>query len=232
MFQILLSMLIIYCCQFLTVVPDGFVMVSGGSIDGNSKTASVEVLDLQKTDSACGPIPEHGSTFTEGSLGYFDGKVLYCSYKCHYYVPGATEWVKVDTSNDMSRQRFASASSVIQGVWLISGGTTSGTTTDTPEYWDGTQFHPGPDMPHPMDRHCQVTISDSLVFFFTPKVDASDPVGRTFFLNWNDKSWETLDAGTRTGNRGTCGKVKTSANDWEIVVADKGTSSIFNLQTK
>ncbi len=219
-------------CLYYTDVPDGFVMVLGGFYDGESITGTSEILDLSKADSGCGVIPEnphHGGVF-EGTIGYYGGKVLYCSYNCHEYQPGYSEWKAM--SDSISRQRFAGASSVIQGVWLVSGGTTSGVTTNTTEYWDGALFHPGPDMPQPMNRHCQVTISESRVFFHTPYVDASDPIGRTFFLNWNDKSWERLDSGTMYTLYGTCGMVKTSTNGWEIVVTDIGTSSIFNLQSK
>ncbi len=208
-------------------------MVLGGKLlNGGEKTNNTEILDLSKANNSCNEPAEFPKVdgVEETTLGYYQGKVLYCSYLCHIYEPATNEWVA--TSDRISRQRYGSASSVIQGVWLISGGATVGVKTNTTEYWDGTEFHAGPDMPQPMNLHCQVTVSDNEVFIHTPSIDPNDPVGRTFLLDWNERKWTTLEAGTRTDNRGTCGKVKSSDNGWEIVVANRGTSSIFNLQSK
>ncbi len=210
-------------------MPDGFVLILGGYYTGNSVTNIAEVIDLSQADSGCAELPDHPRNMSDGTLAYYKGKVLHCNNQhCHTYEPGASEWTPL--SDSMSENRPGPASSVIQDVWLITGGSSSTVST---EYWDGTKFHDGPDLPRGMSLHCQVTISDSEIFFLAPWVkDMVDPTNRTFLLDWNDKTWTMLNNGENLWKFMTCGQVKSVSDGWEIVVVGSGVSSIFNIQLK
>ncbi len=210
---------------------DQYVMVLGDYYDdGNPKTETAEIIDITNTNE-CGSIPSLSVAVSDGTMAFYNGKVMYCSSKCHSYKPGDESWTELP--NDvMSTFRRAAASSIIQDVWLISGGQVGRIDVSSTEYWDGVELRNGPDMPQTMDYHCQVTISKSEVFFHSTGIDPDDMLGRTFLLDWDQKTWTTLDPGTRTATFGTCGMVKTSDSGFEIVVADRGQSSIINLQTR
>ncbi len=227
--QIFLHICLTYIrLSYLEPVPDRFVLVLGGFYTGNDKTSSAEVIDIFKTDSGCTQLPDHPLIMSDGTMGYYNEKVLHCNNQhCHSYAPGASEWTPLPDS--MSEQRYSPASSVIQDVWLVTGGSDSTTST---EYWDGTQFHDGPEMPRGMGLHCQVTISDSEVFFLAPWVMNDDPRTRTFLLDWNDKTWTTLDDGENSWQFLTCGQFKSNDNGWEILVTSRSATSIFNIQSR
>ncbi len=201
------------------------MLVLGGYYTGNNKTNSAEVIDLSQKDSDCAELPDHPQSVSDGTMTHYKGKVLYCKKQhCHSYAPGASEWIPL--SDSMSENRPSPASSLIQDVWLITGGL--GTIVST-EYWDGTEFHDGPELPRGMGRHCQVTISDSEIFFHSP---SSDGKSRTFLLDWNDKTWTTLDDGINAWYFLTCGQIKSKEKGLEVVVSSRGATNIFNIQTK
>ncbi len=200
-----------------------------------AKTSASELVDLVHPEPLCKSPPDvpgypHG--IAEGQMAYFQSKVLYCSTGCHSLEPLAEEWTQFVAGNAFYRR--SAASSLIGDVWLISGGYNNKNVIQaSSDYWDGSQFHSGPVIPEPMAYHCQVTISETKVFFSRICYTTDFDIGPTFMLDWINKGWETLASqpDTKRFKRfGDCGKYLTPEGKVEIVSVGDGISDIYNVE--
>ncbi len=202
-------------------------------------TADTELVDVAHPEPHCKSPPNvpFPNGVLDGQITYFQGKVLFCSAGCYSLEPGAEEWTEF--ANKSSFTRVSAASSLIGNVWLISGGYTHGLQfQESSSYWDGSRFHIGPDIPELMAYHCQVTISETEVFFSRiskiPKRSDLD-IGATFVLDWTSQEWKNLtqpETVVRVKNFGDCGKYVTSDGKIEIVSVGDGKSDIYSVDKK
>ncbi len=197
------------------------------------KIAKSELVDLVHAEPICKSPPDvpypHG--VSDGQLTYFQGKVLFCSTGCYSLDPGADEWMEFADSDTFNR--VSAASSLIGGVWLISGGYNNGLQASS-FYWDGSLFRSGPDLPVPMGYHCQVTVSETEVFFSRISFITGVDVGPTYKLDWTSGGWTTLTSlpDTARGKRfGDCGKYITPDGKVEIVSVGDGKSDIYSVES-
>jgi len=101
------------------------------------------------------------------------------------------------------------ASSVIDGKWLLSGGSNDiSTQSKTLLYEDGV-FMPGPDMPARKHSHCQLTLNSTHIFFVG---GGGEDALTTFILDWPSQEYTFLESLPATDSYPACGVINNPAN--------------------
>ncbi len=200
-------------------------MVIGGK-DG-SQLDVVEVIDLDDPNTSCEPVANYPTATEDVAVKLEDGVVKACggvstSRDCYDYDPTSNTW---DSSLGMLLRKRGARSSIIDGVWLVSGDyhIPAGIMT---EMWTGSEFMLGPTLPERMDGHCQVTINATHVFF------ANCDEQTTYLLDWKLQEWVQLDdMSVYRSNICGCGLIHNDEKGNEVVVAGYGSSEIFNFDS-
>ena len=96
----------------------------------------------------------------------------------------------------------------------------------TSEVWDGASFIEGPDLPVPMQRHCQLTLNSTHLFF-------SDlyTTGLTYLYDMERSSWRRVASPSKLYPWGACGLASSEGKGQEVVVALDGSSEIFSIDS-
>ncbi len=204
------------------------MIVIGGynSEDGNLN--SVEVIDLENTTNNCNMIADYPVEDSGMTVGLIDGLIKSCGSvddtdDCYDYNPTTNSWI---TSVSLNNARYDPGSSFIDGIWLVSGdGTGSDDVGSTTEMWTGTGFEPGPSLPIPMLRPCQLTINSTHVFF----VDTGN-TGNAFLFDWYEQKWSDLPPTTVYRTYMSCGLINNPENGIEAVIVEDGVTEIFNFR--
>ncbi len=189
----------------------------------------MEVIDLTGT-SSCDPLNSYPIDQYGMVAGVVDGFIKACgdcdqgSSACYDYDPIATTWSSGDS---MLYERTCPRASVIDDMWLVSGDNIySDDDPLTSEMWSASRhFVEGPELPHEMSFHCQLTINSTHVFF------GDDDQGATFLLDWYKQAWTQLDSPSMERPYGYCGLINNPENGLEIVSVDLESSMIFNINS-
>jgi len=126
-----------------------------------------------------------------GTAAFIDGRIVYCGGFWQYASDAAEcfalnvhddQWEEIGSLPQRSRYH---QSSIIDGKWFLSGGTSFNeqdlfTAENTTLIFEDGLFNPGPLLPFPMARHCQVTIDDNYIFFA-----AGFKGNAAFLLDWS-----------------------------------------------
>ncbi len=208
------------------------IMVIGGydNSEGHpTMMSSVEVIDLEDQDNICQAVADYPLLGGGQVASVVDGVVKVCGSnhktdECYEYDRAEDSW---SLSSGMTTQRKSAKSSLIDGVWLVSGDADSAVSTFSTEYFDGDDFVKGPTAPVVLQNHCQITLNSTHVFF------SNDIDLRSYVLKWDeDKTFEQLPGYlNRLRLYPSCGK----AGDNEVVIVGsdlmhRGTSEIYNFQ--
>ncbi len=220
------------------------MVISGWTGEDIPYTDEVEVIDL-KSDvaDACVDLAPFGESLEGASASLVNGMITTCggvTYEedsgtcrdtCYQYGEGTWEPI-----GQMSVPRAYAGSSIINEKWLVSGG--SDDTSDI-ILRDGT-IERGPNLPHPMKAHCQVTVDSNHVFFvdghhnLLGDESSYQGTGDTYLLDWNNQQWLLQPQLTTMRNHPACGLVKSfsgsSPRDM-VVIAGDGTSNYFDLHS-
>ncbi len=218
-----------YFCYFLlnyisSLLDYSKLMVIGG-YDGEDYLDVVEVVDLDDPNKTCQLVESYPEVTELLTVGLVDGVVKACGgmsseRDCYDYDPSSNTW---NSSPGLLFQKRYASSSLIDGIWLVSGDThvPDGNMT---EFWTGAEFVLGPTLPEMMYSPCQVTINATHVFF----VDCLDQTA--YLLDWNMQEWTQMDdMTTYKSDFCGCGLIRNDQFGKEVVVAGYGTSEIFNF---
>ncbi len=185
------------------------------------------MIDLENPSNTCN-IADYPVEDASMTVGLIDGLIKSCGSTydrddCYDYNPATNSWI---TSASLMYERNKPRSSLIDGIWLVSGddfGTID--VTLTTEMWTGTGFEPGPSLPIPMYVPCQLTINSTHVFF----VDTYD-TGNAYLLDWYEQTWTELPTMTVDRYRMSCGLINNPENGIEAVIVEDGVTEIFNFR--
>ncbi len=197
-------------------------MVIGGNNGGDLEV--VEVIDLDDPNKTCDVIANYPIPCDFLTVTLINGVVKACggdgSEDCYDFDPASNTW---DSSPGLHLDEHIARSSIIDGVWLVSG---DGAVPDgnVTEFWNGSEFILGPTPPERMGAHCQVSINATHVFF------AHCETRNTYLLDRNLQQWTTLDSmSVDRGYDCECGLINNEQLGKDVVVASYGTSEIFNF---
>ncbi len=186
---------------------------------------SVEVIDLDDPSKTCDIVANYPIATDYVTAQLVDGVVKVCGglqteLDCYDYNSSSNTW---SSSPGPLYEKDYATSSIIDGTWLVTGDDTNPDGTMT-EWWTGSQFTMGPTLPKILNRHCQVSINSTHVFF-------ADCIGKeTYLLDWESQGITQLDdMTTARSNVCGCGLVQNDQMGKEVVVAGYGTSEIFNF---
>jgi len=169
------------------------VLVAGGLISGFPHTDKVEVVDIEDSTYSCvGPSLPVG--IREGTIALLEDedKVIVCggynyngvSKECYSLSRGSSEW---KAENDLNAERNLMSSSVVGNKWVISGDyDTSGVNSATLDiYENGIFTQPSYKMSVGKSDHCQVSISDTVIFITggITTVPTASPSPESFYLD-------------------------------------------------
>ncbi len=155
-----------------------------------------------------------------------DGKIKSCgnayeSNVCYDYDPSSDSWSR---SESMINDRNSAKGSFIGHDWLVSGNLILPESITT-EYWTGSEFMAGPDIPVNMGVHCQLTLNSTHVFFVQFNRDPA------YLLEWETLTWTELPSFTQDMTILSCGLIYNPENGLEAVVTHGDVSEIFNFGT-
>ncbi len=208
-----------FCSTFNFLAGYTKLMVIGGFNDGDLR--SVEVIDLENPSSSCNAISDYPIADKGMAVGLINNIIKSCGSEfdtdsCYDYNPSTNTW---STGIDMLSARQNPRASLIDNVWLVSGDSYETTT----EFWTGSNFEYGPDLPTLMFLHCQLTINSTHVFF------AEDNNKPAYLLDWTTQSWTELPNMNEDRDWPSCGLINNPENGLEVVIVEDGTTEIFNL---
>ncbi len=210
--------------SYFTISDYTKLMVIGGYNRGTLNT--VEVVNLDDPIATCDLVANYPTVIEQLTVGLVNGVVKACggcnTDNCYDYHPLNNRWV---SSPALAKKRNFVRSSIIDGIWLVSGDDTvpNGNLT---ELWAESEFVSGPDLPQLMYGHCQITVNATHVFF------ADCETLSTYLLDWDLQEWVQLDSmSTYRNNYCGCGLINNENMGKEVVVAGYGTSEIFNMAT-
>ncbi len=100
-------------------------MVVIGGFSHGDKLSRVEVFDLEDATKTCSPISDYPTEISALSVGVVQAIIKACGGNnppdkvCYDYVPESDTWISTSSLTQVRRYHGAS---LIQDVWLISGG--------------------------------------------------------------------------------------------------------------
>ncbi len=198
-----------------------------GGFNTHNAIDTVQSFDLKDiTTTACQSVSNYPNAQYGMSMGVTQGITKSCGgYQspksaCYDYHPANNTWVR---STDMLSERWYHGHSIIDKVWLLSGGNDNQPLSTT-EMWDGKAFVTGPPLPRGMHSHCQLTVNHTHVFFATGDQQPS------YLLNWPDWTWTELPPMSNTYEGISCGLIQNPDNGREAVVVALQKNEIFNFK--
>jgi len=166
-----------------------------GECEETEEVADWELDEVEKVDDPLENciLPYLPEGRAAGTAAFFDGKIIFCGG--FYNKDDRAECFELSSANDEWSSSISLPleishlqSSIVDGKWLLSGGTSLGTRRSGTLVYENGIFVPGPDLPKPKHHHCQVTIDDTHVFF-TAGLHSDD----TFILDFATGQWTFLD---------------------------------------
>lgn len=208
-------------------------MVVGGWTDGGVYIDDVDVVDLRGEGDTCNPVADYPFLFRRGVMEIIGGRPWVCggqiegvaanpTDQCFEYQKEINTWVEVA---GLMTARGWPAASMVDNKWFITGGLLGGvpnTIYQTTEVLEDGEFVPGPDLPEPLDEHCQVTLDNDVVFIGSDHLTC-------YLLDWRTKEWRMLPDPSTTRSQPACGMIRNSDNGQEVVIIGKNSSEILNL---
>jgi len=202
------------------------VIAIGGYNSGKLK--STELVDVSGEAKVCPQVPDFPYEVNQLSATFYKGKVLACggisdTYedKCYSLGFDLSKWEELDVRLLSKRARMSS--SIIDNKWLISGGHDGDNILKSTIVYDGTKFLPGPDMLRAKERHCQLTINTTHVFF------TGGDENEAFLLDWGTGNYIPLDDMPEYAS-GACGVLNNKDHGLEVLVTENRHSFIFSFE--
>jgi len=177
----------------------------------------VDVIDGSDSGKTCAEVPDYPEEEYAHTAAFLNGRIYSCGGGNHphdcYSLDTELVW---QPSVPMPEGRYYAASSVINGLWWITGGDRESDRrdADTTFLFDGISFFEGPTLPVPKSGHCQVTINDTHVFF-TGLVASEE----TYLFNWETEEWITLESNPHPYSNVPCGLLNNPDYGPEVIYA-------------
>jgi len=179
------------------------------------RVADEEVADVERIGGlpdGCDSLPTLPKGISAGTAGYVNDAIVMCGGTiggslqrgCYKLTSASGEW---ETERSLPLPISELASSVIDGKLLLSGGFDDIRKLSTTYIYDEAGvLTPGPAMPFGKERHCQITINSTHIFFVGGAGDEA------FLLDWPRQEYVVVDAPPSSPSYPACGLINNPGN--------------------
>jgi len=195
--------------QILAIAGSGYGCAPCG---GDTYSTVVDVIDGAESGKTCSPVPNYPVVDSDHTAAFYNGRVHSCGQEGCFTLGKDLVWQLMEP---LPVGRTSAQSSVVKGMWWITGGDTYDyKTLNSTVLFDGISFSEGPKMPTPKSGHCQVNVNDTHIFF-----TGGFTTPESYLFNWETQEWITLATVPRSTTEAICGLLNNASHGLEILYA-------------